>query len=57
MTHEHDNPWNTEATVALFMAVLYHGLSSLAAKAVPARTDTVVATAERFQRHLAATRR
>ena len=52
MAADNLNPWETEASVALFMAILYHGLSSLAATAVPARADTVLSTADKFLDYL-----
>jgi hypothetical protein len=48
-THE---PWNTDDAVALFAAVLYHGLIAMSDQAKPARTETVIETATKFKNHL-----
>lgn len=37
---------------ALLCAVVHHGLANLANKAMPARAETVVTTAELFERYL-----
>lgn len=37
---------------ALFLAVLHHGLSCLAARSIPAKTDTVLNTAKEFAKYL-----
>ncbi len=39
-------------TVALTLAVLHHGLSNLAERSIPPRSDTVIETAKDFERHL-----
>lgn len=38
--------------LGLFGAVLHHGLANLAQKAVPARAESVVATAKTFEDYL-----
>ena len=44
--------FSDDEEMALFLAVLYHGLSSLHERAIPAKAETVVKTADLFVNHL-----
>lgn len=39
-------------TLALALAVMHHGLSNLAERSIPPRAETVLDTADMFERHL-----
>jgi len=53
--NEHGNilgALGTNRGLSLVLAVLHHGLANFADKSIPAGTQTVIATAERFEDHL-----
>lgn len=39
-------------TIALFLAILHHGMSNLATKSVPAGWQTVIGTSDKFKEYL-----
>jgi hypothetical protein len=47
-----DNPWVDERAVALFAAVIHHGLSNTSPKSIPAGADKVIETARKFEHYL-----
>lgn len=42
------NPWKTTRAIALLCAVIHHGLSNFASESVPARWNTTLQTADKF---------
>jgi hypothetical protein len=49
---DQDNPWLDERAVALFAAVVHHGLSNTSPKSIPAGADKVIETAKKFENYL-----